>query len=63
MAWRAKAELMKTFTTSQTQAAQEWRPQLERFVSDGIIIVVETMADYDTLPIIVQDMIALRDQL
>lgn len=54
---------MRTFDISQTQAAQDWRPQLERFIRDGSIIVVETLADYDDLPASVQEMIALREQL
>lgn len=54
---------MQTFNVSQTQAAQDWRPQLERFVRDGSIIVVEALADYDDLPAAVQEMIALREQL
>lgn len=54
---------MKTFTLAQTQEAQAWRPQLERFVSDGQIVVVEFQSDYDVLPAGVQDILSLREQL
>lgn len=54
---------MKTYTTAQLQEAQDWRPQIERFVVDGAVYVVETPQDYAELPAVVQAMIDLRNQI
>lgn len=53
---------MKTFALNQIQAAEDWRPQIERFIlSDGIYIV-ETMPDYNQIDSRIQTIINLRSQ-
>lgn len=54
---------MKTFPINQIQQAQEWRPQLERFITSTTIYVVETPADYASLDPSVQSMISLLKQI
>lgn len=51
---------MRIFELSDIAAAQAHRPQLERFIYDAIY-VVESTADYETLPEVVKgwmDMVA-----
>lgn len=60
MACYFEAERMRIFELSDIAAAQAHRPQLERFIYDAIY-VVESTADYETLPEVVKgwmDMVA-----
>lgn len=58
MAWNIKAECMKIYTSSETQLAQDHSPQIERFIYNGSIYIVEYLSDYDMLP---ADVIAWRE--
>lgn len=54
---------MKTFTLGEIQEAQDWRPQIERFVMTDAIYVVEASSDYAVLPTSVDELIALKEQV
>ena len=41
---------MKIYTSSETQLAQDHSPQIERFIYNGSIYIVEYLSDYDMLP-------------
>jgi hypothetical protein len=53
---------MQTFELDQIQAAQDHRPQVERFITASAIYVIESMADYDSVPPEVQAAIDLRNE-
>jgi len=54
---------MQTFALSQVQAAQDYRPQIERFITSDAIYVIETLADYLSPPDVIQQMITLRNEV
>lgn len=45
---------MKTFDLNQIQQAQDYRPQIERFITDKIY-VIEYIIDYESLPASVKE--------
>ena len=49
MAWNIEDKRMKIFTKDKITEAQNYTPQIERFIDDKIYII-ETLGDYDTLP-------------
>jgi len=54
MAWNTEAEYMKIFNYNENAQAfadaEAARPQLERYIDVNMIYVIETLADYDSLP-------------
>ena len=52
---------MKTFDISASATAQNYTPQIERFIVGNTIYVIEYLSDYDSLPNVVdtwRDMVA-----
>lgn len=41
---------MKIFDISALQAAQNYTPQIERFMYNSSIYIIEDLSDYDNLP-------------